>query len=194
MLNRRYMVRMLSFTLFHLILIKDKTRIRHKKHWEVSIRHDLFEFKTSYYKLEGHFFRTGRRIAPKFCTHTCADRDENGSHLKKIGPTPPQSNTKPIRIEGRPSAVRLSSEGVDKSAMRMRRFALLYVSLWYPRGVATVLSRQPDATSPLDGNHWQLSTRSSTWQPSHSTKGKTVRAHCRYTSDQQYNYNKKLYN
>ena len=31
----------------------------------------------------------------------CADRDENVSHLKKIGPNPPQSNTKPIRIEGR---------------------------------------------------------------------------------------------
>ena len=28
--------------------------------------------------------------------------------------------------------------------------------------------------------------------PSHSTKGKTVRAHCQYTSDRQYNYNNKL--
>ena len=63
--------------------------------------------------------------------HACADTDENGSYLKKIGPTPPQSNTKPIRIEGRPSDVsRQPSDGrqtecVDKSAMRMRRLASL---------------------------------------------------------------------
>ena len=27
----------------------------------------------SYYKIEGHFFRTGHRIAPKFCTHVRID-------------------------------------------------------------------------------------------------------------------------
>ena len=38
--------------------------------------------------------------------HACADRDENGSHLKKLHP--PQSNTKPIRIEGRSSDGQIS--------------------------------------------------------------------------------------
>ena len=27
----------------------------------------------SYYKIEGHFFRTGRQNAPKFCTHVRMD-------------------------------------------------------------------------------------------------------------------------
>ena len=49
--------------------------------------------------------------------HACADRDEISSHLKKIAPPPPQSTTKPILIEGRQP-----SEGVYKSAMRMRLF------------------------------------------------------------------------
>ena len=74
----------------------------------------------------------------------------------------------------------------------------------YPRRVATILSRQPIATSLLA--RWQLTTHRhqvvSTGDtkggnrpyPSHSTKGKTVRAHCQYTSDRQYNYNNKLYN
>ena len=78
----------------------------------------------------------------------------------------------------------------------------------YPRRVATVLSRQPFATSPQDGNspldhrhvlelqvvstiHLKGSSRR---HQSRSTKGKTVRAHCQYTSHRQYNYNNKLYN
>ena len=78
----------------------------------------------------------------------------------------------------------------------------------YPRRVATVLSRQHFATSPLDDNspldhrhvlelqvvstiHLKGDNRR---LPSRSTKCKTVRAHCRYTSDRQYNYNIKLYN
>ena len=59
----------------------------------------------SYYKLEGHFF-SNRPSDRAQILHACADRDENGSHLKKIPPTPPQSNTKPIRIEGLSSDVR----------------------------------------------------------------------------------------
>ena len=60
--------------------------------------------------------------------HACADRDEISSHLKKIAPTPPQSTTKHILIEGRQPSVaksavrRPSSEGMYKSAMRMRLF------------------------------------------------------------------------
>ena len=78
----------------------------------------------------------------------------------------------------------------------------------YPRRVDTVISRQPFATSPLDGNspldhrhvlelqvvstiHLKCGSRR---HPSRSTNGKTVRAHCQYTSDRQYNYNNKLYN
>ena len=69
----------------------------------------------------------------------------------------------------------------------------------YPRRVATVLSRQHFATSLLA--RWQLTNHrhqvvstgdmkgGSRPHPSHSTKGKTVRAHCQYTSDRQYNYN-----
>ena len=43
--------------------------------------------------------------------HACADRDEISSHLKKIAPTPPQSTTKPILIEG-------CQPSVAKSAVR----------------------------------------------------------------------------
>ena len=74
----------------------------------------------------------------------------------------------------------------------------------YPRRVATVLSRQPIATSLLARRqltihrHQVVSTGDvkggSRPHPSHNTKGKTVRAHCQYTSDRQYNYNNKLYN
>ena len=76
----------------------------------------------------------------------------------------------------------------------------------YPRRVATVLSRQPIATSLYTRYRWQLTTHrhqvvstgymkgGSRPHPSHSTKGKTVRTHCQYTSDRQYNYKNKLYN
>ena len=46
--------------------------------------------------LKGNFFEPSDRAQIG-----CADSDENDSHLKQIGPNPPQSNTKPIRIEGR---------------------------------------------------------------------------------------------
>ena len=56
--------------------------------------------------------------------HACADRDEISSHLKKIAPTPIYYKT---HSYWRPSTVRReisrpSSEGVYKSAMRMRLF------------------------------------------------------------------------
>ena len=34
-----------------------------------NVMFSAFQFDLSYYKLEGHFFRHSRRIAPKFCTH-----------------------------------------------------------------------------------------------------------------------------
>ena len=88
--------------------------------------------------------------------HACADRDENGSHLKKNRTHPPQSNTKPIRIEGRPSAVSRQpsdgrqTEGVNKSAMRMRRFAsiasrrLLRFAFWGNVTLSTSTHRHYD--------------------------------------------------
>ena len=33
----------------------------------------MYIIKISYYKIEEHFFRTGRRNAPKFCTHVRID-------------------------------------------------------------------------------------------------------------------------
>ena len=120
--------------------------------------------------------------------HTCADRDETGSHLKKID-TP-----HPILIE-----TRLNRRSLYRPEAAGR-------PLWTnqlcanPRRVATVLSHQPFPTSPLDGNsaldhHHVLELQvvstihlkgSSRRHPSRSTKGKTVRAHSQYTSDRQY--------
>ena len=33
----------------------------------------MYIIKISYYQIEEHFFRTGRRNAPKFCTHVRID-------------------------------------------------------------------------------------------------------------------------
>ena len=46
-------------------------------------------------KLKGSFFRTGRRIAPKFCTHVRIETRLTLSY-KKIGPTPPHSDINPF--------------------------------------------------------------------------------------------------
>ena len=46
------------------------------------------QIKQSYYKLEGHFFRTGRRIAPKFGTHVPIETRLALSKTNLTHPTP----------------------------------------------------------------------------------------------------------
>ena len=78
--------------------------------------------RSSTYKFERHNFRTGRRIAPKFCTHVRIETRLTLS-LKKLDPP------HPIPIETRsyrrPSVSRQTVVRPVKLAMRMRRFASL---------------------------------------------------------------------
>ena len=63
-------------------------------------------FQKSTYKVKRHFFRHGRRIAPKFCTHV---RIETRLALSsnKFWPTPPHSNRNPFLSKAvRPAAGR----------------------------------------------------------------------------------------
>ena len=109
--------------------------------------------------------------------------------------------------------VYIASNNIHVEIIRFRTIATLVTfetrqqrAHCYPRRVATVISRQHFATILLA--RWQLTTHrhaplelqvvstgdmkgGSRPHPSHSTKGKTIRAHCQYTSDRQYNYNNK---
>ena len=49
------------------------TRRSKKKKKKKNVLYLTQAIRTSTYKFESHFFRTGRRIAPKFCTHVRID-------------------------------------------------------------------------------------------------------------------------
>ena len=84
----------------------------------------------STYKVKRHFFRQGRRIAPKFCTHVRIET-RLALSLKKNGPTPPHSDRNPFVSKAvRPTAVRRLQAvrllWTKRRIADMRRFASLF--------------------------------------------------------------------
>ena len=86
----------------------------------------------SYYKLEGHFF-SNRPSDRAQILQACADRDENGSHLKKSDPPHPNLIQNPFVLKAvrQTAAVRRSSDrrcgqiSYAHASLRFARFASL---------------------------------------------------------------------